>query len=368
MSFALLGLGTALPTTALTQDESVQVAQKLCCRNGEQAELLPSLYRHTGIQARHLSFSTQVVGDVLAGTKTSGSVFLPSDNDEDYGPTTGQRMEHYVREAGPLALRAVRQALHESALSPRTLTHLITVSCTGFSAPGVDVELIKQLDLPATIQRTHVGFMGCHGALNALRVAHAFAGAIPEARILLCAVELCSVHYHYGCNPKKLVSNALFADGAAAIVGVSAATASRDPWKTAACGSCVFPDSEYAMTWDIGDHGFEMTLSTRVPDLIARNLRPWVEDWLRQNGLRCQDVGSWAIHPGGPRILKAVEEALGLEPAATADALDVLTACGNMSSPTILFILDRLRRRDAARPCVALGFGPGLAAEATLFR
>ena len=121
------------------------------------------------------------------------------------------------------------------------------------------------------------------------------------------------------------------------------------------------------MTWSIGDHGFEMALSPRVPELIGAHLRPWLEGWLASQGLDRKAVRSWAIHPGGPRILDVVEETLGLGPDATRDSRAVLEECGNMSSPTILFILDRLRRRDAPRPCVALGFGPGLAAEAALF-
>jgi len=231
----------------------------------------------------------------------------------------------------------------------------------------VDVALIKGLDLPATVERSHIGFMGCHGAVNGLRVARGFAGADGRARVLVCAVELCSLHYHYGWDPKKMVANALFADGAAAVVGAGDMAAPPDAWRLAATGSCVFPDSEYAMTWHIGDHGFEMTLSTRVPGLIGRHLRPWLAQWLGQNGLGLGDVHSWAVHPGGPRILSAVEESLGLDRAALDLSREVLAACGNMSSPTLLFILERLRRRQARRPCVALAFGPGLVAEAALF-
>jgi predicted naringenin-chalcone synthase len=365
MSFTIRGLGTALPSTAITQVEALTVCEKICCQDKEQKEVLPGLYRQTAIATRHLAFSPEVVRDVLDQTTTSGSAFLPRANTEDHGPTTKVRMEHYKQEALPLALRAARQALEEAKLTARELTHLVTVSCTGFAAPGVDIGLIKQLGLSPTVERTHIGFMGCHGALNGLRAASAYCGARPAARVLLCAVELCSLHYHYGWNPKKLVANALFADGAAAAVGVPATESS--PWRVAASGSCLFPDCEYAMTWDIGDHGFEMTLSTRVPDLIAQCLRPWIELWLGQQGLRVQDVRSWAIHPGGPRILSAVEETLGLDRDATAVSREVLADCGNMSSPTVLFVLERLRRRDAPCPCVALGFGPGLTAEAVLF-
>jgi len=134
-----------------------------------------------------------------------------------------------------------------------------------------------------------------------------------------------------------------------------------------ATGSCLVPDSTEAMTWTIGDNGFEMTLSKRVPQLIAQNLRSWLEAWLTEQGVDLTEVASWAVHPGGPRILGAVEESLGLTPEQTADARTVFAEYGNMSSPTVLFIVERLRRRQALRPCVALGFGPGLVAEAALF-
>jgi prepilin-type processing-associated H-X9-DG protein len=178
---------------------------------------------------------------------------------------------------------------------------------------------------------------------------------------------LCVLHYFYGWDPEKMVANALFADGSAAVAGAPAAAAPADAWRVAATGSCYLPDSANDMTWTVGDHGFEMTLSKRVPGLIARHLRPWLEGWLGKNGLALGDVASWAIHPGGPRILVAVEEALGLSREQTNTGLEVLADDGNMSSPTVLFILDRLRTRKAPRPCVAIGFGPGLVAEATLF-
>jgi predicted naringenin-chalcone synthase len=368
MSFAILGLGTAVPATVIDQHDALHVARSLCCRTAEQATWLPTMYGHTGIESRQSVLGQDVVRDVLDGTCHSGSPFLPTGAPDDCGPTTAERMQHYVANAGPLALRAARQALEQSGVAAAALTHLVTVSCTGFHAPGVDITLIQKLGLPPGIQRTHVGFMGCHGALNGLRVARAYAGAEPGAGVLLCAVELCSLHYHYGWDPQKIVANALFADGAAAVVGAGAEAAPADAWRVSASGSCVFPGSADAMTWTVGDNGFEMTLSKRIPNLIAANLKPWLQTWLRDHGLAVPDVRSWAIHPGGARILDAVSESLGLGGDETADSRAVFARCGNMSSPTVLFILDRLRRRRAPRPCVALGFGPGLAVEAALFR
>lgn len=365
MSFTILGMGTALPDYVFPQDVAVRVAQVLCL-DPRQSALVPVLYRQTEIATRHIVVGEAVMRDVIDGTRHSQSVFLPSGVPDDPGPTTRQRMQIYEKESFPLALRACRAALVESAIKASEITHVVTVSCTGFQAPGVDVALIKELELSPSVERTHVGFMGCHGALNGLRVARALADAEAGATVLLCAVELCSLHYHYGWDPKRVVANALFADGAAAVVG-RARTPEDGDWCVAANGARLFPDCEYAMTWFIGDHGFDMTLSTKVPNLIEANLRPWLENWLARHGLGLSDIASWAVHPGGPRVLTAVGEALGLPPSATAVSLEVLTQHGNMSSPTVLFILERLRRQGAARPCVAMGFGPGLAVEATLF-
>ncbi len=368
MSFAILGMGTAVPDNCVVdQDESLFVAKALCCRTNEQSTWLPAMFQGTGIAKRHMVLPRPLVDDVVRGTTASGSIFLPTGEAEDRGPTTHQRMEVYREEVGRLACAATASALRQAGIDPDTLTHLVTVSCTGFRAPGFDQEMMHELDLPMEIERTHVGFMGCHGALNGLRVARAFADADPEARVLVCAAELCSLHYHYGWDPGKVVANAIFADGAAAVVGCSQPTARKDVWRLVASGSRVFPGTSEAMSWTVGDHGFEMTLSKKVPGLIRQHLRPWVIDWLGRHDWRLDDIRSWAIHPGGPRILGAVEDALGLRPDDTATARAIFAEYGNMSSPTTLFILDRLRDEQAPRPCLALGFGPGLAVEAALF-
>jgi predicted naringenin-chalcone synthase len=240
------------------------------------------------------------------------------------------------------------------------------VSCTGFQAPGVDLELISQLGLDAGVQRTHVGFMGCHGALNGLRVAQAFVEADAEAVVLLCCVELCSLHLYYGWDPEKVVANALFADGAAALVATARPAHPAPGLTLLASGSTVIPHSAALMHWQIGDHGFEMGLSSRVPEAVGSQLRPWLERWLQPRGLQVADIATWAMHPGGPRILQVCGAALGLEPHQLAVSQAVLQEHGNMSSATVLFILDRLRRAAAPGPCLALAFGPGLCAEVAL--
>jgi prepilin-type processing-associated H-X9-DG protein len=364
MSLAIRGLGTALPANRLPQMELAEAAKKYCANDDEQRQMLGSLYKHTEIETRHVVFQAEKVRTVMRGG-TADSVFVPHGKD-DRGPGTADRMARYGKEALPLALESSRKALAEAGMAPGEITHLVTVSCTGFAAPGVDVGLIKGLGLKRTTVRTNVGFMGCHGAINGLRAACGFAGSDPKARILLCCVELSSLHFYYGWNPKRMVGNALFADGSAAVVGTPAND--RDPWRVAATGSCLFDDSEFAMSWHVGDHGFDMTLSTKVPNLIQENIRPWMEEWLGENGLSIGGVKSWAVHPGGPKILASVEEALGLPQGITDVSRRVLAGHGNMSSPTVLFILNELRKANAPRPCVALGFGPGLVAEGAIFQ
>ncbi len=315
-----------------------------------------------GVKNRH----TVVLGGEPGSPNRQPFFHAPS-NPDDLGPTTRARLEKYETDALPLALKAAQRALGEADMRTEDITHLITVSCSGFAAPGVDIGLIKELGLRNTVQRTHVGFMGCHGALNGLRVARGITESDANARVLLCAVELCSLHYHYGWDNERVVANALFSDGAAAVVGAGQQSESPGAWRIGATGSCLIPDSEDAMTWRIGDHGFDMSLSARVPQLIGTHLRDWMTSWLAESDLKLNDVKSWAVHPGGPRILGSVVNALDLEREVVDVSRKVLRDHGNMSSPTLLFILKKLREDHAELPCVALGFGPGLMAEATLF-
>ncbi len=359
--FHLLGMGTAVPPHSISQEEAAKLAQGLCCRTEHESERLSTLYRHTQVNNR---------GSVLLnkpnGADSRQTFFPPTIGEPSLSPTTDQRMTRYAQEAGPLALAASRQAMRESSTNPEDIAHLVSVSCTGFAAPGVDIALIKGLHLSPDVSRTHIGFMGCHGALNGLRAASSLAASQPDSRVLLCAVELCSLHFYCGWDMEKVVANALFADGAASVIIGQPENTADGGWKAAAHGSFIFPDSEKAMSWRIRDHGFEMTLSPQVPALIGSHLKPWIDRWLSALGFSLSDVRSWAIHPGGPKILSVTAQALEIGEAAVSASREVLAEYGNMSSPTLLFILKRLKERSSPRPCVALGFGPGLAVEALL--
>lgn len=366
MPLAIAGIGTAVPTDSYDQREALLIAESLCCRTEEQATWLPSMYGHTGIEKRHICLGRALVDDIIHGTEYTESPFLPKHGADDHGPTTQERMNVYVKQAPLLARQSAMMALERSQVPARAITHLVTVSCTGFYAPGWDITLMRDLRLAPTTQRTHVGFMGCHGALNGLRVARAFVEADPNAKVLLCATELCSLHYHYGWDPQKVIANAIFADGSASLVGVRE-TSLPNVWRLEASASYLVPETEHLMTWDIGNHGFNMTLAKRVPDAIRQNLRSFLEAWLSEHGLSLSQIRSWAIHPGGPKILDAAGESLGLEQELLFPAREVFAAHGNMSSPTVLFIVDHLQKIGSKPPCVALGFGPGLNVEAALF-
>lgn len=352
MTARLLAIGLATPPVSVEQDRIAALVAGVTGAPERRGRAIRELYRRAGVDRRAMaSIEEGALPPLYAGSDAGGPA-----------PSTAERLRAYAADALPLAARACRSCFERAGRPPREVTHLVLVSCTGMRAPGVDVGLIRELGLSARTQRTSVGFMGCHGAINGLRVAGAIAQAEPGALVLLCCVELCSVHLQTGAREGATAANALFADGAAAcLVGAGDPAAPA----IASTGSVLLPDSEGAMTWTVGDRGFEMTLSARVPELLEHAVGPWVREWLGGSGLAVGDVGAWAVHPGGPRIVEAVRRALGLPEGACRDSLGVLREHGNMSSPTVLFVLDRLLCRGRG-PVVALAFGPGLCGEGVL--
>jgi predicted naringenin-chalcone synthase len=365
----ILGIGTASPM-AVTQEQLLQLAIEVGRPTPNQQLWLTRLFRGSGIQTR---------GTVLAGASSdvenSGleepfesvrKFYPPAIDAADGGPTTETRMLRYAAEAPAMAASAAGDALSQSQTSAAEITHLFTASCTGFMAPGLDCALIERLALSRHVHRLHIGFMGCHAAFNLLAAARDVVRADSNARVLVCCVELCSLHMAYGWNPGKLVANALFADGAAAAVIGQSSDGDADAWEVSDTASMLIPNSQEAMTWRIGNRGFEMTLSPGVPNLIREHLRPWCENWLARHGLIITDITSWAIHPGGPKILDAVGNALDLPSESLSTSRQILARHGNMSSATILFILQKMLQDPPDGPCVAIGLGPGLMVEGLL--
>ncbi len=387
----ITGIGTAVPQYQAKSQASATFASKISCATAGESRKVQALYRRTGIDQRgSVLLKEHAVSDIV------NEFYAPAENTQDRGPGTKVRNDRYRSEAPVLAKRAASAALKASGLVSEEITHLVTVSCTGFNAPGIDIALIDELELPYTTQRIQVGFMGCHAAINGLRAANGIVAADKDAKVLMCCVELCSLHYQYGMVTDHIVSNALFADGSAAVVlesdgapidlsssiesthststhSTSTHSASTDSTSLQlgsvdATGSFLVPKSRDAMTWCIGDNGYQMTLSARVPHLIEEHLAAYLSDFLQQHGESLGSIGGWAVHPGGSRILSAVENALALPDDALSTSRSVLADHGNMSSATMLFILERFAAKNQPKPWVMLGFGPGLEIEVSLIR
>ncbi len=362
MQTKIEGVGLALPEFAMRQEHAAIYASAHTTADAKQQRLLKRLYDRSGIEQRY-SVLLEAIGD---GGEAPQS-FFPDPETQPAGPGTAVRMDFYSKYAPKLATAASHRALEQASVEAKTITHLVTVSCSGFEAPGVDMAVIEQLGLPLTTARTHVGFMGCHGMMNGLRVGRAYSQADSGAVVLVVAVETCSIHYQYDWTPQNMVANSLFADGAAAcVLRARRANGNSNNLTLVDNFAEVVPGTHDAMTWKIGDTGFAMTLSPLVPEWIHEGLRSRIEPWLARHKLAIDDIGAWCIHPGGPKILDAAVAALGLPDSSVDASRAVLARCGNMSSPTIMFVLDELIERGAKRPVVMLGFGPGLAIEGAL--
>ena len=276
-------------------------------------------------------------------------------------PSTGARMRRYHREAAPLAAKAVNRLISQEV--SEKITHLIVTSCTGFAAPGVDFEIIRRCNLEHSIERTVIGFMGCNAAINALKLARHIVRSAPDSRVLIVSVELCTLHLQESERIEQLLSFLLFGDGCAAAI------VSADPhgFSLDAFHAELAQDASDQITWDIGDSGFDMLLSGQVPTTIAPARSAGSRRILA--GQASREFQMWAVHPGGRSVLDAVQDTFELDEAALAASRGVLQDYGNMSSPTILFVLEGLMREKPAkgsRGC-AMAFGPGLTAECMLF-
>ena len=362
MNCWLHALGLHQPTTRMPQEKAAEISVELAEADRRDARRMSAIFRRSGVGSR------SGVSLVDGGNGPEHRWLSERSEGMPLCPGTGERLRQYMELAPDMACAASEAALHRSGLPASSITHVVTASCTGFASPGVDHLMIDRLGLPRDVQRTNVGFMGCHAAINALRVAAAFARSEPDSVVLVTCVEVCSLHFQKGGSRDAMLANALFADGAA-----SAVVSGRDPVVEGAVRmesspAAYLPDSNDLMTWTITDDGFRMTLAPEVPERLESSVGPWVDVWLEREGLSVPEIGSWAIHPGGPQILDAVRDGLGIDEALCRTSREVLAEHGNMSSPTILHILDRMIRQDAPRPWGVLAFGPGLAAEGLLIR
>jgi alpha-pyrone synthase len=276
-------------------------------------------------------------------------------------PSTGARMRQYEIEAPVLAQRAVNKLNLGHRKSE--ITHLVVTSCTGFSAPGIDLQLIQRVGLNPSVERTIVGFMGCYAAINALKVARHIVRSEPEAKVLVISIELCTLHFQETYELEQMMPFLLFADGCAA------ALISSEPMGLSieSFYATVLPEAASQMAWYIRDLGFDMVLSSRIPTSVGDAINRASGEILA--GASPKDIDLWAVHPGGRAILDAVESAFRLPLTALSASRRVLRDFGNMSSATVLFVLKSLleEKRSGANGC-AMSFGPGLTAETMLFK
>jgi alkylresorcinol/alkylpyrone synthase len=300
-----------------------------------------------------------------SGVERRASVVDPSYYAQER--TTADRMRVFVPAARRLGAEAARRALERAGPGAAAeVGDLLAVSCTGYSGPGLDVHLADELGLDERVRRLMIGHMGCYAALPALRTAAALAAASGRRALLAC-VELCTLHVQPARSREDAVWLALFGDGAAAAV-----VGTDGPGPAIVASSTVtVPASEQRMGWLIEDHGFQMSLSPRVPALVERGVGRLLDDLLGPHGLTPADVAHWAVHPGGPEIVDRIQRRLGLSDAQVARCHEVLADGGNRSSATVLFILELLLGTGEVEPgqwLVALAFGTGLTLEALLLR
>jgi len=376
MTVIARGPATVVPPTVLVQDEvrDVFAAQPGLSRLAQR--IVSASFGASGIERRHTVLD-ELTWDPREADRAP--VFFDRASGELLTPTTKERNEVYAEHASRLYVEAGRAALDAAAgIAASDVTHVVTVSCTGFYAPGPDFVVARDLGLRAGVERYHLGFMGCYAALPALRLARQLCEADAAAVVLVISVELCTLHLRTSSDPDTIVATSLFADGAAAVV-VSARPLAEGERGLALDGFAtrITPRGEDDMAWRIGDHGFEIGLSNAVPAIIGEHVTGAVEPLLAaeapladalRDGRAGDAVAHWAIHPGGRSILDRVEDALALTPAQLSPARATLRDYGNMSSATVLFVLRNIldaAPRDGDR-VVAMAFGPGLTVESAL--
>jgi predicted naringenin-chalcone synthase len=352
----IISIGTAVPRYKHKQEDILGFMQRVYALDEVNRRKLKFLYRHGGISTRY-----SVIPDYSLPA-AEWKFYAPSENLEPF-PTLEQRMICYRDNAAELSLNAIKNCLNK--ISDQQITHLITVSCTGMSAPGLDLELLDLLQLPPTTHRTSINFMGCYAAIHAMKLADAIATADKKANVLIVCTELCTLHFQKEHTVDNITSSLLFGDGAAALL-VSGNNESKG-LRIDNFYALVAPKGKSDMAWELSSHGFKMTLTGYVADLIEEDFGQLVNNALENASLDKKDITHWCIHPGGKKILESVHHSLSFTNGQLQTCYDVLNEYGNMSSPTVLFVLekimDNLYQNNQPARIFGAAFGPGLTME-----
>lgn len=354
-------IATAVPAHFYKQDFLRDRMKEYVSDNRATKSIIHRIYSNSGITKRH-----SVINDFR---QNGHARFFFQKDGSLASPTTGSRNEVYSSHAKKLFVDVARKLLNENpSFEAKDITHVITVSCTGFFAPEPAYEVVKELGLSPSTERFHLGFMGCFAAFPALKMARSFCKADPDAAVMVICLELCSIHFQDSENTDNLISASVFADG-----GSGAIVSSRKPNNTGYrldhFATSIADESEKDMAWTIGDTGFDMVLSTYVPDIIKSNLKEAILPLFTNFNKSLEDIQHWAIHPGGRAILDKIETNFELQPYQLEASRSVLSNYGNMSSATIFFVLNHLLKQSSNRDesTLAMAFGPGLTIESGLF-
>lgn len=353
MKAKILALSTAVPKTYYEQEDAIKKIVELFALEGEKAQFAQRIYENSSIRKRH-----SIIDDFHKSREEW--TFWGSES-----PGMTKRNLRYKEEAPKLALEAAKKAIDHWGGKVSEISHVISVSCTGIMAPGIEFLLMQELNMSPTVNRLGINFMGCFGAFKGLSVAQAFAKENPRNRILLVCTELCTLHLQTDQDIDNMLGHSLFADGAAAaIVGCQE---ENSLWEIERFHSLGFQNTLDKMSWEASDTGFQMRLSHTVPVHIGRNMNHFVEELLKNDV--SIDQCDWALHPGGKSILQAIEKCLTLDSQQIKSSWEILSDYGNMSSATFLFVLEHLSKQTKLKKWTAgIGFGPGLSAEGILLK
>ena len=353
----ITSIGIANPEHQLNQASIANFMVKAMQLGSEDERKLRAVFRMSGIETRH-----SVLSDY---GREQDFEFYPNQTTSAF-PSTSERLEVYEKYAVDLSADAASRCLQPLSIDRQEITHLVVVSCTGMYAPGLDIDLVKALGLKTTVDRTCINFMGCYAAFNAIKLAHALCESRPASKVLVVCTELCTIHFQKETTEDNLLANALFADGSAALL-IEGTPRNGTNLKPISFFCDLAMEGERDMAWSIGDWGFEMRLSSYVPDVIRRGIHQLTISLLQKIEHRLSDISYFAVHPGGKKILEAIEQELKLTKTDNRFAYDVLKNYGNMSSPTVLFVLNYIYRSlthaDHGKKILSFAFGPGLTLE-----
>ena len=352
----IISIGKALPAYRHQQDKILRFMQNVYAMNPVENRKLGFLYHQSGIDTRY-----SVIPDY--SNTIHNWEFYPQTENLDPFPSLEKRMEYFNRHAATLSTDAIKNCINGKIHSTE-ITHLITVSCTGMSAPGLDLQVMELMNLDANIYRTSVNFMGCYAAIHALKIADAICKNDTTARVVIVCTELCTLHFQRESSMNSITSGLLFADGSAAVL-VTHDSFSEQGLRLNGFYSEIIPKGKKDMSWELSSSGFLMTLSGYVPELIEEDFNSLVNKASAHIGINRNEINEWCIHPGGKRILDAIYRSLHFKNEELNHAYSVLKEYGNMSSPTILFVLDKIMKepKQKNQNIFAAAFGPGLTME-----